>query len=125
MSDNNLNIFSLRGRTALITGATRGIGQSLALALAGAGSDIILLQRDASNTTTKEQIEQLGRKASIYEADLAEHTQISGLVRKITEDGHDISILVNCGGIQRRHPPAQFPDEDWNEVCTPVIELRW
>ena len=39
-----------------------------------------------------------------------------GLVAKVTGDGHDISILVNCGGIQRRHPADQFPDEEWDEV---------
>jgi 2-deoxy-D-gluconate 3-dehydrogenase len=40
-------------------------------------------------------------------------------VKKVLEDGHDISILVNCGGIQRRHPADQFPDDDWDEVCMP------
>lgn len=41
---------------------------------------------------------------------------MKGLVNGITGAGHDIDILVNCGGIQRRHPAHQFPDEDWNEV---------
>ena len=113
-----LSLFSLQGRTAVITGATRGIGQSLAIALAEAGADIVLIQRDSQNVATKEQIENLGRKATIYEADLSAHDQISGLIKRIVSDGHDLSILVNCGGIQRRHPPQEFPDGDWNEVCT-------
>lgn len=112
-----LSLFSLQGRTAVITGGTRGIGQALAIALAEAGADIVLIQRDSSNVATKEQIEKLGRKATVYEADLADHDQISGLIKHIISDGHDLSILVNCGGIQRRHPPHQFPDGDWNEVC--------
>ncbi|KAI5242664.1 dihydrodipicolinate synthetase family protein [Aureobasidium subglaciale] len=111
-----LSLFSLQGRTAIVTGATRGIGQSLAIALAEAGADIVLIQRDSSNVATKEQIEKLGRKAIIYEADLADNAQISGLIKRIVSDGHDLSILVNCGGIQRRHPPHEFPDNDWNEV---------
>jgi 2-deoxy-D-gluconate 3-dehydrogenase len=113
-----LSLFSLQNRTAVITGGTRGIGQSLAIALAEAGADIVLIQRDPENVATKAQIEKLGRKATIYEADLADHGQISGLIKRIVSDGHDLSILVNCGGIQRRHPPHEFPDGDWNEVCT-------
>lgn len=135
-----LELFSLQGRTALITGATRGIGQSLALALAEAGADILLVQRDDSNTNTKQQIEKLGRKATIYVADLAVRDQLRGIVRQILADGHDIDTLVNCGehprlalrgvagwtlliialarsgGIQRRHPAHEFPDEDWDEA---------
>lgn len=113
-----LSLFSLQGRTAVITGATRGIGQSLAIALAEAGADIVLIQRDSQNVATKERIEKLGRKATMYEADLSDHDQINGLIKRIVSDGHDLSILVNCGGIQRRHPPQEFPDGDWNEVCT-------
>ena len=108
--------FDLHGQTALVTGATRGIGKSMALALAEAGSDVILVQRDESNTNTRDEIRALGRTATIYTADLAHRDQIKGLVKKVLEDGHDISILINCGGIQRRHPADQFPDEDWDEV---------
>ncbi|CZT24346.1 probable dehydrogenases with different specificities (related to short-chain alcohol dehydrogenases) [Ramularia collo-cygni] len=111
-----LDLFSLNGRTALITGATRGIGQSLAIALAEAGADVVLIQRDTSNTATKLAIEALGRKASIYVADLSSAADIGGLTKRVLDDGHDISILINCGGIQRRHPAEVFPDSDWNEV---------
>jgi len=111
-----LDLFSLKDRTALITGATRGIGQSLGLALAEAGADIVLIQRDLSNTTTKQEIEKLGRKATIYQADLSSKDDVRGLVKKVLADGHDIDILVNCGGIQRRYPAHEFPDSDWDEV---------
>jgi 2-deoxy-D-gluconate 3-dehydrogenase len=108
--------FDLHGQTALVTGATRGIGKSMAIALAEAGSDIILIQRDDSNTGTRDEVRALGHAATIYTADLAQREEIKGIVKKILEDGHDISILVNCAGIQRRHPAEQFPDEDWDEV---------
>lgn len=111
-----LDLFSLEGRTALITGATRGIGQSLALALAEAGADVVLIQRDTSNTATKQMIEKVGRKATIVIADLADRDQLKGLVKKVVADGHDIDILVNCGGIQRRCPAHEFSDKDWDEV---------
>lgn len=114
---NVLDIFSLEGRTALITGGSRGIGQALALALAEAGSDIVLIQRPGSkDATTKNEVEKLGRKATIVHADLASASDLEGLFQRITVAGHDVDILVNCGGIQRRHPAHQFPDGDWNEV---------
>ncbi|KAL4960447.1 uncharacterized protein BDV14DRAFT_192940 [Aspergillus stella-maris] len=111
-----MNLFSLTGRTALVTGGTRGIGQAMALALAEAGANIVLIQRDTTNQSTKQQIEALGRKATIYTADLASQKEISTLVSRVTSDGHDIDILLNCAGIQRRHPSHLFPLEDWDEV---------
>lgn len=109
-------LFSLEGQTALITGATRGIGASVAIALAEAGADIILVQRDTSNQATKSAIEALNRKAHLYTADLASATDVASLVPRILADGHQIRILVNCAGIQRRHPSELFPDADFNEV---------
>ncbi|EME87787.1 uncharacterized protein MYCFIDRAFT_28145 [Pseudocercospora fijiensis CIRAD86] len=110
------SLFSLEGKTALVTGGTRGIGQAMAIALAEAGADILLVQRDESNQATKEAIEKLGRKSQIYTADLASHESVSALVPEVLSDGHHIDILLNCGGIQRRHPAHQFPDNEWNEV---------
>jgi 2-deoxy-D-gluconate 3-dehydrogenase len=52
----------------------------------------------------------------IYTCDLADASQVSKLVNTITSDNHNIDILLNCAGIQSRHPSAQFPDEDWSRV---------
>ncbi|KAF1350396.1 NAD(P)-binding protein [Lizonia empirigonia] len=109
-------LYSLEGQTALVTGGTRGIGQSMAIALAEAGADILLVQRDESNQQTKEAIEKLGRKAKIYTADLSSNESVTALTPKILADGHRIHILLNCGGVQKRHPAHQFPDADWNAV---------
>ncbi|KIW61150.1 hypothetical protein PV05_01307 [Exophiala xenobiotica] len=110
------SMFSLENRTAVVTGGTRGIGAAMSIALAEAGADIILVQRDASNTSTKLAIESLGRKATIYTADLASQAEVSSVAPKILADGHDVSILVTCAGIQRRHPSHEFPQADWDEV---------
>lgn len=118
-----MDLFSLAGRTALVTGGTRGIGQSMALALAEAGANIVLIQRDTSNTATKEQIEKSGRRATIYTADLASQGSVSAVVAKVIQDGHDVDILLNCAGIQRRHPSHLFPQEDWDEVNLPHNRL--
>ncbi|TGO21783.1 hypothetical protein BPAE_0201g00210 [Botrytis paeoniae] len=109
-------LFSLEGQTALVTGGTRGIGQAVCIALAEAGADLILIQRSRENLETQKAVEALGRKAPIYTADLASQEEVAGITSTVLKDGHSIHILVNCAGIQRRHPSHEFPDNDWNEV---------
>ncbi|KAF1814144.1 putative 2-deoxy-D-gluconate 3-dehydrogenase [Eremomyces bilateralis CBS 781.70] len=115
-----LELFSLEGKTALVTGGTRGIGQAMTLALAEAGADIILIQRDTSNTATKSLIESLpgSRKCTIITADLSSAESVRSLVPDLLSRNPSIriDILLNCAGIQRRHPSQKFPDEDWNDV---------
>ncbi|CAI7634722.1 unnamed protein product [Penicillium pancosmium] len=111
------SLFSLSGRTALITGGTRGIGQAMAFALAEAGADVILVQRDESNTSTRDEIiNRLGRKAYIHVAELSDRKSVKEIIPSVTSQGLKPDILVTCAGIQRRHPSHQFPDEDWDEV---------
>ncbi|KAL7894464.1 NAD(P)-binding protein [Trichoderma sp. SZMC 28014] len=110
------SFFSLEGSTAVVTGATRGIGQAVAIGLAEAGADIVLIQRDTTSTTTKEAVEKTGRKAWIFTADLAVQEQVANIAKDVTAAGHKVDILVNCAGIQRRHPCEEFPDSDWNDV---------
>ncbi|EXJ91147.1 2-deoxy-D-gluconate 3-dehydrogenase [Capronia coronata CBS 617.96] len=109
-------MFSLAGKTAVVTGGTRGIGAAMALALAEAGADIILIQRDESNTKTYNQIQELGRKATIVTADLADQSSVETLIPGLVRAGHDMHILLTCAGIQKRHPAHQFPLDDWNSV---------
>ena len=109
-------IFSLEGRTAVITGGTRGIGAAMAVALAEAGADIILIQRDESNKKTHNEVQSLSRKSTIYAADLASQSDVASLTKRILDDKHDPSILITCAGIQRRHPSHEFPQSDWDEV---------
>ncbi|KAF4445843.1 2-deoxy-d-gluconate 3-dehydrogenase [Fusarium austroafricanum] len=119
------SLFSLKGRKAVVTGGTRGIGQAMALALAEAGADIILVQRDESNLETKGLIEKLGRQAVVYTTDLTNQDQVESLASRIVGDGHDISILVTCAGIQRRHPAHKFPMSDWDEVLQVNLKTVW
>ncbi|KAJ9295082.1 hypothetical protein DTO271G3_6252 [Paecilomyces variotii] len=110
------SLFSLSGRTALVTGGTRGIGQAMAVALAEAGADIILVQRDESNTTTRDEITRLGRKATIHVAELSNRESVKAIIPALQKQGIKPDILLNCAGIQRRHPSEKFPDDDWDEV---------
>lgn len=109
-------MFTLQGRTAVITGGTRGIGAAMALALAEAGADIILIQRDTSNKQTHDAVQALGRKCTIATADLADQASVSRIIPDLVKAGHNMDILLSCAGIQKRHPAHQFPDDDWNNV---------
>lgn len=109
-------LFSLKGETALVTGGTRGIGQAVAIALAEAGADIILIQRNTSATETSSSITAIGRKCTTYTADLSSASDVAALTPKILADNHSIRILINCAGIQIRHPCEVFPDADFASV---------
>ncbi|KAJ9118954.1 hypothetical protein QFC24_005920 [Naganishia onofrii] len=123
------SLFSLEGRTALITGATRGIGQAMALALAKSGADLVLVQRSKENTETAKMVEEAGRKATIVVCDLADDKAVKGLIKSVVSKdeglGIDLDIVVNCGGIQRRTPAENFPDEDWDDVLQVNLNTVW
>ncbi|KPI44079.1 2-dehydro-3-deoxy-D-gluconate 5-dehydrogenase [Cyphellophora attinorum] len=119
------DLFSLAGKTAVVTGGTRGIGQAMALAFAEAGADVILIQRDDTNKTTYDQIKQLGRQAFIHTADLADPKSVKSVIAELTKAGHDMHILLNCAGVQKRHAPHQFPDEDWDFVLQVNLNTVW
>ncbi|KIP06815.1 hypothetical protein PHLGIDRAFT_106569 [Phlebiopsis gigantea 11061_1 CR5-6] len=121
-----LQLFSLVGQTALVTGATRGIGQACALALAEAGADICLVQRPGStNTATRDQIAALGRRVEVVECDLADLEGVKGVFPHAVEKMGDIHVLVNCGGIQRRAPAVEFAEADWDEVLNVNLKACW
>lgn len=75
-----------------------------------------MVQRDTNNAATKTAVEQLGRKVTVYKADLSATQSVTALVPNLLKDGHRIDILLNCAGIQRRNPSQQFPLVDWSEV---------
>ena len=61
-------------------------------------------------------MEKLGRKCQIYTCELSDAAQVGGLISRITSDGYQIHILLNCAGVQSRHPAAEFPDAEWSRV---------
>jgi len=78
-----LELFKLDGKVAAVTGATRGIGRSIALSLAEAGADIALLQRSPEQTDVKEEIESLGRKCLIVPCDLEDIDQVKAAIPNV------------------------------------------
>ncbi len=91
--------FSLKGKVALITGASRGIGQAAAIALAGAGVDVALASRKAPDLEkVAEEIRKMGQKALVVAAHVGKMEEISNLVSKVKEEFGRIDILVNNAG---------------------------
>jgi 2-deoxy-D-gluconate 3-dehydrogenase len=111
-----LDRFRLDGRVAVVTGGTRGLGAAMAKALAEAGADIALVARDTSNTSTQEAIRALGRRCQSFQADLGVPAERTGLIDRSVEAMGTIDILVNNAGGGTRHPPEEYPLDDWRQL---------
>ena len=110
-----LDQFKLDGRTALVTGAARGLGQGMALALAEAGADIVAVDiLPAEETRMK--VEGLGRKCAALSANLSDRSSIPGLIEAGKKSFGSLDILVNCAGIIRRDDFENFSEKDWDDV---------
>jgi len=120
-----LELFKLDGKVAAVTGATRGIGRSIALSLAEAGADIALLQRSPEQTDIKEEIESLGRKCLIVPCDLEDIDQVKAAIPNVVSHFGKIDILVNNAGIQRRSPSVDFSEQDWDDVINVNLKTVW
>jgi len=107
------NPFDLTGKTALVTGASRGLGQYFGRALARAGADLVITTRklDALDEFRKE-IEALGRKALPLELDVRDHASIQRMVERCGQ----VDILVNNAGCNVRKPALDVTWDDWNLV---------
>lgn len=107
--------FRLDGKTALVTGASRGLGAGMARALAEAGADVILVAR-SDLAATRRLVEGAGRQAWTFQADQARRASMDRLVAALGRDLPLPDILVNNGGTIRRADYADFTDTDWDEV---------
>ena len=111
-----LDQFKLDGRVAFVTGASAGLGQAIAVALAEAGADVACHGNTRSPETTCEAIERLGRRAFPLTGDLAnKETPKSLLDSTLKHFGH-LDILVNNAGTIRRAPAADYSEHDWATV---------
>jgi 2-dehydro-3-deoxy-D-gluconate 5-dehydrogenase len=108
-----LDLFKLDGRAALVTGASRGIGQALAYGLAQAGADIACVTRSGEATETRRLVESCGRKFVDLKADLGKADERDGLARKVVDELGRLDILVNNAGVTHRHLPEEYPVEEW------------
>ena len=116
-------LFSLEGKVALVTGASRGLGQTLAVGLASGGADIAGLS-SSSMQETASLVESQGRKFYSYPHNLLGTTSqgYQEIISKVIEEFDHLDILVNNAGITRRAPLLEFSEKDWDEVIE--VNLR-
>jgi len=111
-----LEDFKLDGKTALVTGGNRGIGQSYALALAQAGADIVTVSYESDFSETEKLISSTGRKFKSYVCDFSNREDLYQFIKGVKSDFDRIDILVNNAGTILRKPIAEHPDEYWDKV---------
>jgi 2-dehydro-3-deoxy-D-gluconate 5-dehydrogenase len=113
-----LDLFRLDGKTALVTGAKRGMGRAMAVALAEAGADIIGVSAtlEPNNSDVEREVRAIGRQFTAYACDLSESQAVYGLIERLHANHPTIDILVNNAGTILRKPAAEHPDEYWNHV---------
>lgn len=109
---------ALQNRIALVTGASRGIGKSIALALAAEGADVAVNYRkqSAAAESVAEAIKKLGRRCITIQADAAESAEVEKLFATIESELGTVDILVNNAGIASQLSPAQVTEADWQET---------
>ncbi len=108
---------SLAGRVALITGASRGLGKSIALALGAAGAELALVARDKEKLEeTAAAVRAAGGSAEVFLADVTNEQQVLDLERAVFARFGKLHILVNNAGINIRKPMVEFTLEEWNRV---------
>ena len=108
----------LKGKTAIVTGSTSGIGLGIAIALAKDGANIMLngFGDAAAIDSAKQQIAALGVKVEYHAADMSKPREIEDLVKTTAAKLGNIDILVNNAGIQHVAPVESFPDDKWDAI---------
>jgi NAD(P)-dependent dehydrogenase (short-subunit alcohol dehydrogenase family) len=108
------SLFSLEGKVAFVTGASRGLGRAISLALARAGADLMLVSRDeAMLGETRDQVAACGRRAVTSLADVASAKAVDDAVSRAIAEYGRIDILVNNAGVCTLAPIIDFTDADW------------
>jgi gluconate 5-dehydrogenase len=110
-------LFDLTGKVAIVTGASRGLGQYFSRALARAGADLVITSRKRESLDTfNREIESLGRRVLPLPLDVREYDSIQQMVKAAFEHYGKIDILVNNAGCNVRKPSTEVSWDDWNLV---------
>jgi len=111
-----LDQFRLDGRAALVTGASRGLGQAMAWGLAQAGADVACVSRQGRADETRKLVEGEGRRFLNLPVDLSRPDARRGLVDRVVREFGRLDILVNNAGQGGRYPPEEYPQDEWREL---------
>ncbi len=107
----------LTGKTAVVTGASKGLGKAVSLALAESGAQLALVSRDgALLAKTAEEIRSKGGAAEFFVADVTDESQVRSVEQSVMQRFGTLQILVNNAGINIRKPVTDFSLEEWNRV---------
>jgi 3-oxoacyl-[acyl-carrier protein] reductase len=114
----------LTGKLALVTGASRGIGRAIAVALARAGADVAVNYRSREQEARDAcgEIEGLGRRAIAVQADVSVAAEVARLLATVEAELGPVTILVNNAGITRPQSLAEITEADWDEIL--AINLK-
>jgi 3-oxoacyl-[acyl-carrier protein] reductase len=110
----------LRGRVALVTGGSRGIGRAIAIELARSGADVVInyLLRASDADTAKAEIVGLGRSSLCVQADVSLAAEVERLWSAVQQQFGHIDILVNNAGIARPQPMDEVTEQDWDDLMS-------
>ena len=112
MSDKKLS-----GRVAVISGASKGLGKAIALALGGAGAKLALVSRDEKQLrAVADEVKTLGTEAEIFPADVTDEEQVARVARAVIARFGKVHILVNNAGVNIRKPMTEFTLTEWRTV---------
>lgn len=116
-------MFDLTGKTAIVTGASRGIGAAIAIGLAQAGADLLLVSRTPPIQEITDALTQTGRKFFYHSADLSQMDSITPVMTTALEHFNHVDILINNAGIVRRTPFLEHSEADWDDVINVNLKV--
>lgn len=116
-----LEMFSLEGKNAIITGASRGLGQEMCIALAEAGANIVGVS-SSSNEETKKKVKETGKRFIDIKADLRKTDKIEEIIDIAKKELGNIDILINNAGMIRREDAIQYSEDNWDDTIN--LNLR-
>jgi 3-oxoacyl-[acyl-carrier protein] reductase len=115
---------NLKGKTALVTGSSRGIGRAISVALAEAGADVAIHyhNRQEEAKAVAEEVRLAGRRSAVFQADVALSSAVQNLVRAVEDQLGAVDILVNNAGIATPRALEQITESDWDDAM--VVNLK-
>jgi gluconate 5-dehydrogenase len=122
-----IKLFDLTGRSALITGGSRGLGLAIAEALASAGADVMLAGRDANQAAASAEMiaKTYGRRAISFATDVTRQPEVEALIAETVEAFGRLDILINSAGINIRGPIEQLSLETFRQVMETNVTGTW